>query len=536
MSGVCKLYGMRQSSGRASGASSIAGAFLVLAFIGSGCGASSLFGDTQGRSTTRGASTARVDATATEVMPASAEITADGSTEAEAPLPPGARVYAYDGSEKIYVKPDTESPPIGLIRAGASVPLAKEEPLSGLGVGLCKGNFYAVKPRGYVCTGRHSTLDGTDPRVRAAREVLPKADSPLPYRVGILVASSPQYGRIPTADEQRKHEPGLDAYLAKRSAGKIVSPKTSGSFDDAKANRGPSKAFTQYVETAKPSLLSEEEAYEGRKMSFSAEFDVDGRTFLVTPNLTLVPKDKVYFVDTPKLKGVNLKSGELKFPFGYTWIQDTAKLKKQQDGEFKETGDVYPRQTFVQLEGEIVRGKRGANYWKTADGSYIRNELVTVFKANPELPKNVGKNDKWVDVRVTWGTLVAYEGTTAVFATAVSPGQDGISARSHGHPTTLGQYQIGWKLGSADMSGVEKRKPWAVDDVPFVAYYKDNYAVHAAWWHDDFGRPKSHGCVNVAPNDAHWLWHWMDPVMPEGWYGVASYRPEAKGTTILVRP
>jgi lipoprotein-anchoring transpeptidase ErfK/SrfK len=148
----------------------------------------------------------------------------------------------------------------------------------------------------------------------------------------------------------------------------------------------------------------------------------------------------------------------------------------------------------------------------------------------------VGKKDKWVDVRVTWGTLVAYEGDTPVYATAISPGQDGVTQRSHGHNTMRGTYNIGWKLVTADMAGVEKLKEWAVDEVPFVAYYKDSYALHGAWWHDDFGRPKSHGCVNLAPTDAKFLWSWMEPGMPEGWYAVAAFYPEVKGTTVVIRP
>jgi lipoprotein-anchoring transpeptidase ErfK/SrfK len=137
---------------------------------------------------------------------------------------------------------------------------------------------------------------------------------------------------------------------------------------------------------------------------------------------------------------------------------------------------------------------------------------------------------------VTWGVLVAYEGDTPVYATAISPGQDGITQRAQGHTSKMGVYTIGWKLYSANMAGVEKKKPWAVDEVPFVAYYKDSFALHGAWWHDDFGRPKSHGCVNMAPADAQWMWRWLSPKMPEGWYAVAGYYPEVKGTTVEIRP
>ena len=121
-----------------------------------------------------------------------------------------------------------------------------------------------------------------------------------------------------------------------------------------------------------------------------------------------------------------------------------------------------------------------------------------------------------------------------VYVTAVSPGIDGILPREHA--TKRGQFTVGWKMLSADMAGDDKGKDWLVDEVPFVAYYKGNYALHGAFWHDDFGRPKSHGCVNLAPADAQFLFRWMDPVLPEGWYAAAAYHPYVKGTAIDVQP
>jgi lipoprotein-anchoring transpeptidase ErfK/SrfK len=146
----------------------------------------------------------------------------------------------------------------------------------------------------------------------------------------------------------------------------------------------------------------------------------------------------------------------------------------------------------------------------------------------------VGPTDKWVSVRVTRGTLVAYEGDTPVFAAAISPGVDGIGQGDHA--TRRGLYTIGWKMMSYDMSGEDHGTPWTVKDVPWVAYYKGSYALHGAWWHDGFGRPMSHGCINLPPLDARFLFGWLDPVVPEGWYAAASYYPYVKGTVVEIRP
>jgi leucyl aminopeptidase len=93
---------------------------------------------------------------------------------------------------------------------------------------------------------------------------------------------------------------------------------------------------------------------------------------------------------------------------------------------------------------------------------------------------------------------------------------------------------IAGKYGGALTAGLLLQE--FVDEVPWVSYYKDSYALHGAWWHDEFGRPKSHGCVNLAPADARWLFSWMDPAMPEGWYAVTSYYPHVQGTAVDLRP
>ncbi len=50
-------------------------------------------------------------------------------------------------------------------------------------------------------------------------------------------------------------------------------------------------------------------------------------------------------------------------------------------------------------------------------------------------------------------------------------------------------------------------------------YYHHGYALHGAYWHDGFGRVRSHGCTNIAPADARWLYRWTTPTVPRGWHG-----------------
>jgi hypothetical protein len=77
-------------------------------------------------------------------------------------------------------------------------------------------------------------------------------------------------------------------------------------------------------------------------------------------------------------------------------------------------------------------------------------------------------------------------------------------------------------------------EPYAIDEVPYVMYFQQNVALHGAFWHRGFGAVRSHGCVNLAPHDAHWLFDWVHPFRPEGWYGVYATDTDP-GTIVWVR-
>jgi hypothetical protein len=121
-------------------------------------------------------------------------------------------------------------------------------------------------------------------------------------------------------------------------------------------------------------------------------------------------------------------------------------------------------------------------------------------------------NDQWFDVDVGEQVLVAYRGQTAQYATLVSSGR--------GSPTPLGNYPVWAKVASMDMANQDyEDKPYMVQGVPWVMLFQGHNALHGAYWHDRFGNRKSHGCVNLAPLDARWVFEWAGPTLPQGWTG-----------------
>ncbi len=115
----------------------------------------------------------------------------------------------------------------------------------------------------------------------------------------------------------------------------------------------------------------------------------------------------------------------------------------------------------------------------------------------PAAAVNAPTSGRWIDVNVTTQTLSAYEGDKLVFTTKVSTGR----ART---PTVLGRFRIRTKLRSQAMSGPGYYLP----NVPYVMYFHAGYAIHGTYWHNNFGHPMSHGCVNMRTSEAKWLYEW----------------------------
>lgn len=105
--------------------------------------------------------------------------------------------------------------------------------------------------------------------------------------------------------------------------------------------------------------------------------------------------------------------------------------------------------------------------------------------------------EKTIVIDLSEQTLTAYEDQRAIFSTLISAGQ------AH-TPTPIGEFAIYSKVRSQTMSG----PGYTLPNVEFVAYFYSAYAIHGTYWHDNFGHPMSHGCVNMRNMDAEWLYTW----------------------------
>ena len=109
---------------------------------------------------------------------------------------------------------------------------------------------------------------------------------------------------------------------------------------------------------------------------------------------------------------------------------------------------------------------------------------------------------KWIQVDLSTQMMVAYEGTTPVFSSRMSSGLPRT-------PTVLGTYRVYLKYRLQTMRGGTRGIDYyEVPDVPDVMYFFEGYALHGTYWHNNFGNPMSHGCVNLPLAAAKWMYEW----------------------------
>lgn len=108
-----------------------------------------------------------------------------------------------------------------------------------------------------------------------------------------------------------------------------------------------------------------------------------------------------------------------------------------------------------------------------------------------------GGGARWIDIDLSAQTLTAFEGSQPIWSTLVSTGLRNT-------PTPVGTFAIQWKLRSQRMTGPGYDLP----NVPWVMYFTGRgHAIHGAYWHNNFGSPMSHGCVNLPIANAQWLYN-----------------------------
>jgi hypothetical protein len=158
-----------------------------------------------------------------------------------------------------------------------------------------------------------------------------------------------------------------------------------------------------------------------------------------------------------------------------------------------------------------LRNDRGRGHY------YALAEHLRPYSRAELAPISSSVSDKRVEINLTKQTLTAYEGAKAVLKTRVSTGAvfDSSDGVDRDFRTPVGTFRVWRKRASRHMEG----GTWGIDyfdlpGVPWVSYFTGGIALHGTYWHNDYGRQRSHGCVNLTPEHARWLYQWTEPKVP----------------------
>ncbi len=167
-------------------------------------------------------------------------------------------------------------------------------------------------------------------------------------------------------------------------------------------------------------------------------------------------------------------------------------------------------QTYAVRRGDTLSAiaiRFGVSLWSLVQANGISNSsLIYVGQVlripsggNPAPPAQspAPTGGKWIDINLSAQRVTAYVGNTAVRSSLASTGLPGT-------PTPTGQYRIYVKYVSTLMTGPGYYLP----NVPYTMYFYRGYGLHGTYWHANFGRPMSHGCVNLPTSEAQWFFNW----------------------------
>ena len=164
---------------------------------------------------------------------------------------------------------------------------------------------------------------------------------------------------------------------------------------------------------------------------------------------------------------------------------------------------VHYKDTVRILEERVVNG---ATWYRIGEDRWVYGGWIGVARYKPR-PASIGADERWVGVCLKEQTAVAYEGDEPVYAALVATGLPQF-------PTVQGIFRTWLRRKWGKMSGGTPGTGtyYYLEDVTWTMYFYQGYALHTAYWHDAFGRPRSHGCVNMSPYDAWWIFQWSGEV------------------------
>jgi hypothetical protein len=184
-----------------------------------------------------------------------------------------------------------------------------------------------------------------------------------------------------------------------------------------------------------------------------------------------------------------------------------------------------------------TRDSKGKLWYKIADDKwkihyYVEAIHMHLFESSEisALSADIPIDQKMIEVRLKEQAVVAYENSHPVFFAKTATGARFIDGDYRTQP---GSYITNRKRPSRHMAAGDPAAPNSYDlpGIPWVTYLTESgVSFHGTYWHNDYGKPRSHGCINLSPADALWIYRWSSPAVP---FGEETYQ-EKIGTRVEI--
>ncbi len=398
---------------------------------------------------------------------------------------------------------DLESPILGILRAGTRVRVDEELTFGG----GCADGWHRIYPKGWMCRSAGLKAGDEPPKDGVIAVPQPKVDQPLPYEYWrVKDEMTPFFHRLPSFGEQD----GAD---------------TAGSAWYAEHKRDPMPTSREERPADVPAVVKEY-MNSGYYVTKAGEELKSERRFLRTTLGSYARKYQLNSKEAPEFQGRLLPGGAADLPLYFIRREISF---KQREGELSDVlvdSDEFPERLSTHpFVRSVQMGPK--EYYEDEEGKLMRAYAVgKAYKL--KRPPGVKEDESWVHVDLSEQTLVAYQGDVPVFATLVSTGkEDGM--------TPVGVHRVQIKHIATPMRDQpEEEEAYSIDDVPWTQYFAGSIALHGAFWHAGFGQVRSHGCVNLSPADARWLFGFTEPKLPQGWHAIAPLGRGERGSPVVV--
>jgi len=410
------------------------------------------------------------------------------------------RVYIKNRFVFVRPRPDVNADWLGFLWFGASVEL-RGEPLPVRGPGCA--TFYAIEPMGFVCVDdKQATLSAEDAVFKAVSRYAPHLERAEPHRYAESLGVE-LHTQLPGAPQEWPSLPPL--------------------FHEPRRHLLPLSTLA-YVD----------------------EQSSDGQGWLLSADLLWLKKEQIKRYPEITFHGVEL-GATWHLPLAFFRRAGSRKFRLTESGKFERSEASFALHEVVAL-ADRVEIQRGERYFQTAQGDdWVREQDAVLPAPRSRTPwgARVGHEDHtglgpkdprqtWIEVSVLGGWLLAFEGTKPVFATLISAGSGGIPQEGKNtleiSATPVGTFPISGKLATVTLQAPGE---FVHSEVPWTQNFQKPYAIHTAYWHDNWGNLASGGCINVSPIDGKWLFDFSEPKLPPGWHAV-RWQPATGAPTLLV--